>query len=629
MNTILNENNKDLYISLNAPYKNIKKLISYEDSLYANSIYYNLDKLFRFSYNNISYSNWIELTNENLRYISISYGEDFWIEYHYHLNSIEQNESVEFRNVLLEVITDDQITQKQICSIKTSPECSSASNSITNAYCTTNLYNPYDYGNAPALYNQLSVLVNNIYGQEVEYYKTNPILNTRDVILEEYSIHNVEAKQCIKVMIPDNTMPTRDVAYNSNYGLGMPDLFEIHIVRTEFERVFGDKERPRTEDYIYFPAMKKIYDVNSIMFADENALNTYTYYKVNLKEHDEKANRKDVNNLEKDLRSQFNTFDDLFGQEVADEQEKVSKTRQYDSIDKNKDGSDIIRSYIDKRVVITPQNYINTNTYQVVSDFYYDFSVIPGQENVIKYLNNKVIPNTFAITYLLNIKELPKFYNKNIAIKNITQATNYDIYPTALLVETLDVHNLKDGDVINIKNSTYYNGLNYVLSVMDSNRFIVSKEFDGFAGGAINKVYDKQAIISNENVSIFYIDSFLVVKLNNKVFFFDCTLYVDKWLGFVINYSAKFNQLAVFVYDNFVNIYSKVLNNIEIFTFNSEDIYLISGKYKLTNIRIFRECIELEQQVSILSQNVVIDSHLALIIDNARPQMRLPKHYAK
>ena len=119
---------------------------------------------------------------------------------------------------------------------------------------------------------------------------------------------------------------------------------------------------------------------------------------------------------------------------------------------------------------------------------------------------------------------------------------------------------------------------------MDSNRFIVSKEFDGFAGGAINKVYDKQAIISNENVSIFYIDSFLVVKLNNKVFFFDCTLYVDKWLGFVINYSAKFNQLAVFVYDNFVNIYSKVLNNIEIFTFNSEDIYLISGKYKLTNI---------------------------------------------
>ena len=44
----------------------------------------------------------------------------------------------------------------------------------------------------------------------------------------------------------------------------------------------------------------------------------------------------------------------------------------------------------------------------------------------------------------------------------------------------------------------------------------------------------------------------------------------------------------------------------------------------LTNIRIWSDPIEEELQELILSQYVVKDSHLALVIDNASPELLLP-----
>ena len=64
MSYILNSENTELIISLTAPYKNVKQILSYEDVLEFNmSIYYDLDKFFRFSFNDINYSNWVDLTD--------------------------------------------------------------------------------------------------------------------------------------------------------------------------------------------------------------------------------------------------------------------------------------------------------------------------------------------------------------------------------------------------------------------------------------------------------------------------------------------------------------------------------------------------------------------------------------
>ena len=629
MNTILNKDNKELYISLTNPYKNIKKILSYEDILVSSAMYYDIDKYFRFSYNNQSYSNWIELTNENLRYIKINMGEDFWIEYHYIISEIEDNESIEFKGIMLEVINNYEKVQKQICSFTTTNECC-ASTSVIEECCPNNLFNPYDLGNATNLYKDLSTMVSNMFGYEVDYYKTNPVLNSRDVILGECSVHNVEKKSCLKVLIPDNTIPSKEIQFNAQFGPALPDLFEVHIVRSEFENVFGSGERPRTEDYMYFAYLKKIYDVNAVMIADENALNTSTYYKVNLKEHSEKANRLDSTGLGNELKSMYQSFEEVMGPAITDEQNRIRKPQQYNSMDTNKDKTDLIRRTLNKDMVIRQHNLLNDKTYQVISDNYYDFTTIIPNQEVVTYKYIDGLPEKFAITFMLNAKEIPKADILNITIRDIYQSSSHELYSTYTIIETLLPHNLSTGNFINIKNSTHYNGVNYVLDVIDTNRFIIAVTFKGFAGGVINKVYDKQLIITNQGeFGVCYIDGCIVVKIKDKIYPFDFGIYTNKWLSIVINYSNKFNQLALYVYDSFIKKFEKTYILESDVYFDKKDISIVSGKYWFTNFRLFRECIEIEQQESVLSQIVVLDSHLALIIDNAVPRFRLQKHNAK
>lgn len=627
MNNILNSNNTELYISLNAPYKNIQRILSYEDVLIANTMHYVLEKYFRFSFNNASYSNWMELTNTNLKFIKINNGEDFWIEYHYVLKEIDEGENIEFKSIVLEIVNYYGKIEKQLCSFNTSNDCCAEKTPIE--CCPADQFNPYDLGSAITMYNDLATIVNNVFGHEVEYYKTNPVLNSRDVILGEYSVHNIEQKKCIKVLIPDNALPTHEAAYNAQYGLGLQDLFEIHIVRADFENAFGVGERPRTEDYIYFTMLKKIYDVNAVVIADENALNTSTYYKVNLKEHSEKASRLDPQGLEVDLKGLYDSFEETLGEEIKDEQTRIRKPQQYNSMDTKKDGTDLIRSILNKEMVIRPHNLLNEKTYQVISDNYYDFTTTIPNEIVVTYLHKEGLPENFAFTFLLNIKELPISETVNIAIRDIYQSNTYEPQPTAPIIETLAPHNLTVGKIINIKNSTHYNGINYVLAVIDSHRFVITGNFKGFNGGSINKIFDKQAVIVNDNeFNIYYVDGSVIIKIKDNIYPFDFSVYTNRWLSFVINYSNKFGQLGLYVYDNFIKKFEKTILMDENY-FEPKEISLVSGKSWFTNLRLFRECIEVEQHESILSQNVVIDSHLALIIDNATPRFRLQKHNAK
>ena len=44
----------------------------------------------------------------------------------------------------------------------------------------------------------------------------------------------------------------------------------------------------------------------------------------------------------------------------------------------------------------------------------------------------------------------------------------------------------------------------------------------------------------------------------------------------------------------------------------------------LTNVRLFNKVAETDKQPIILNQNIVKDAQLALIIDNALPQSKMP-----
>jgi hypothetical protein len=130
---------------------------------------------------------------------------------------------------------------------------------------------------------------------------------------------------------------------------------------------------------------------------------------------------------------------------------------------------------------------------------------------------------------------------------------------------------------------------------------------------------------------------------------------LDEWYGFVFNFSNIFKQHSINVWQMLYNpedpeaqtsdlgvVHYKEGLNTDKYTYsltsaketdntketwNTDDnsYKVLGGPLYLTNLRIFQNMIEKEKQSAILNQNVVGDSQLAIIIDNAKPVLKLPK----
>jgi hypothetical protein len=130
---------------------------------------------------------------------------------------------------------------------------------------------------------------------------------------------------------------------------------------------------------------------------------------------------------------------------------------------------------------------------------------------------------------------------------------------------------------------------------------------------------------------------------------------LDEWYGFVFNFSNLFKQYSINVwqmlYDpentssqtsdlGIVHLKEGTIsqkytydipsdietsNQVETFRTDNNAYKILGSPIYLTNLRVFKNMIEKEKQSAILNQNVVGDSQLAILIDNAKPILRLPK----
>ena len=82
----------------------------------------------------------------------------------------------------------------------------------------------------------------------------------------EYSLYNVVEQGELKIMVPDNEMPTAQFSYDI-FGMGFED-FEIHLTKGQFKNAFGIGPSPRMRDYLYFPLVNRMYEVNAVQYAD-------------------------------------------------------------------------------------------------------------------------------------------------------------------------------------------------------------------------------------------------------------------------------------------------------------------------------------------------------------------------
>ena len=639
-------NGDQLLVSLQTPYENVTEILGFTDSITgeSTSCYYTKD--FRWGIDGVTYSDWVPLTDANLQTLVLNPANKFWIEYRY---TQVGDCTLTFVSIALEIVTDGGV----ICKI---PQidcggvdgCSGALNLAFD--CCGGGWNPYDISRAGQMYTQLSAMASNLFGFCVTYYKTKADQRSQDVILKEYSLFDVIKSGEVKIMIPDNELPTRDIQFNPLM-MDFPVQFEIHIVKSAFEAIFGIGSKPQMRDYLYFQQfMNRMYEVDAIAEADD-FMYTGSYWRVSLVTYQQRTNVGYDNTVdgiaaETSTNALVSSVEEKFRVERENEFKDVRKPDEYNTI--GSQANDYVRRSLNKKMTITEENVYNQWT--IISKYHYALGTLVDGTIGVKYRYDGgwAATDDRAFTFWFRPQYLTPI-GINVNINSITNSNGNAMITTPILPTGPSA--IKPGNWVAITGTTSYNGIQPVKSVdTDTNTITLDIPYTNstISGTAkFNKEvsntlisYDTNVVPTLSFVQLTYTQNWFIIKLNDIYYKYDLgtlSLIKGKWYSAVININNLAKQLSLFLYNavetagsinpdrtaDLTNIYT---NTQTVPAISVPDDYvwkLLGCKTDLTNIRIWSEPISEELQELILSQYVVKDSHLALLLDNASPELML------
>ena len=562
-------------------------------------------------------------------------------------------------------------------------------------------FNPYGVNRALNMYQDLSLMVNNVFGLDINYYSVQPQARGKDVVLKEYTIFDVVDEKCIKVLVPQNQFPDNKINFDP-FGLQFEEPFEIQIDRRYFESIFGKGSQPRKRDIIYFPLTNRIYQINSTyLFRD--FMNAPVYFKIELKKYTPRSNTYFQDPAYKEELDGISlTTADLFGEEVQAEELKSSKPQQYATTITQLD-QDPIRSYVYKDLSII--EYDLNNNWTIVLNNYYDlyqafaddseFGYDPRRyRNAIRY---KVLPKadpTTELAYtcwfsLKNFYDNQQLARRSYPVMNLTLESStssllyFNSYPRKHNLQVWESYSSNPEGYVAIKGDKLHSGGYEVREVIDEYRFAVDNNSVDFSEGTIiwkmQKAQNRNLISglyldANEDIKGIRIDlihsgvmdeltnNFLgegsiVIRLNDTIINSPLQFVPEfgDWYGVVVNFSNVYKQISANVWgmtydptdpnDQTSNL-KKVHSSVRMFTDNilfdapadivtdtSSPFYgtdnnsykIYTGPIWLSNVRLFKNMIDIDTQSTVLNQNIVRDAQLAHIIDNAKPLLNIPK----
>lgn len=640
--SVTNENGDAILISLQEPYKNVVEVLGYSDETIGEttSSYYN--KSFRWGIDGVTYSDWTPLLNESLSTLFLTPINPFWIEYKYeHVG----DSVLEFKSIALEIVTDNGV----ICKIPQIDCCDSDSKSGAQNLvvdCCAQQWNPYDLSRASQMYNQLSSVASNLFGFCVKYFKTAADQRSQDVILKEYSLFNVIANSEVKIMIPDNELPTREIQFNPLM-MDFPVQFEVHIVKSAFHQVFGVGTKPQVRDYLYFEQfMNRIYEVDAVAEADD-FLYTGSYWRVSLVPYQQRtAVLFPDKNIEESRDLIVSSIEEKFKDERNVESDNTRKPNQYNTIGTL--SNDYVRRILDKRLLIKEENVYNNWT--IIAKYNYQLATMDRFSNAVEYRYNQGWGADEDRSFTFWIK--PKYQNpigENVLITEILNTNGNAQLNTSGLPTSKNT--LSIGDWINVVGTSSYNGIHKIIAISSTNIIIDTPYIDSTLHGSsrFNKEASNQFLVyenptsPNQLVSFTHTPNWFIIKIKNTYFKYNLksssvTLYKDSWYAIVINLNSLAKQLSLFMYetaDTSGSINPQLTSSLhKIFTETKayqplavEDLNawrLLGSDLDLTNIRIWKKPINEELQELVLSQYVVRDTNLTLLLDNASPRLLLP-----
>jgi hypothetical protein len=163
--------------------------------------------------------------------------------------------------------------------------------------------------------------------------------------------------------------------------------------------------------------------------------------------------------------------------------------------------------------------------------------------------------------------------------------------------------------------------------------------------------------VMDENTNPFLGQGSLVIRLNDTIINspLQFTPEYGEWYGVVVNVSNVYKQIAANIWgltydpanpNEQSSKLKKLHEEVRMFTdpilfsapsdintdkaspfYGTENnaYKIFTGPIYLSNIRLFKNMIDVDTQSTVLNQNIVRDSQLAHIIDNAKPLLNIPK----
>ena len=294
-----------------------------------------------------------------------------WIDVKAEVHRLQTLHSLSLLSVTFELETADGTIQScpQLCTDCNDPYLAGCTNIVID--CTDPIYDPYSLSKPTAIYSDLSELGAKMWGHDTQYFRVEPDQRSKDVVLMEYSLYNVKEQGNLKIMVPDNEMPTREFQYDI-FGMGFED-FEIHITKGQMEAAFGAGIHPRPRDYMYIPIMNRMYEVSSVSLADEFN-QTMTYWRVMLRKYEERTSSivEDGSAIEQQLDDLYTGVEEVFGAEQKEEYEKTTKSTQYQTV--FSEVGDGVRDRIHNTLTISDREL--RNKWTILSKNHYDLESV-------------------------------------------------------------------------------------------------------------------------------------------------------------------------------------------------------------------------------------------------------------
>jgi hypothetical protein len=574
-------------ISYAEPFTDVVSIDDIFDSVSGETAGYYAKRSFRYSKDGTSWSLWIDFVPSNqspenmapLRNIVFDPDLEYFFEFRYMVvdtpnyspeldpgTQISPEITMESFDIEITFLQRDPYTGFNIRPVN--GLCSDEFYTIPVLFQNKNYtFDPYNINRGIALYQDLSNMVNNTFGWMVNYYRVVPQTRSKDVVLKEWTIFQVQQEKCLKVLVPNNEFPDNKVNFNQ-FGIDFEQPFEIHIDRGYWESFFGKGTMPQKRDVIYFQLNNRIYEIQS-SYIYRDFMQQPLYFKVMLVKYQPKADTIIPDDIATTLDDITISTEELFGEDMKNEIEKITKPQQYVTITYDEDP---IREKVLRVLPITRADfYVN---WTLVAEHYYAMT-----QPYLQYSG----ANIEAVKYRIKAKQLA---NESRSFTCWFQPQN----------------NTKSSD--------------------KTRPLLRSMNASGLG-------VDIDLIFSQVNTS----PSQIVLSMNADQYVFNLQkqLSKDTWYALVVNWSNEFAQASVDVYvqqqaSNHLLRISHEQKTIVPAVFDTDENYkILVSPLNLTNIRLFKEMLEEEHHNIVLCQLVVKDSNKAIIIDNAKPILRLPR----